>query len=312
VCYLVKPKSFADANKFGNFLEKNPSFDLADFTWLPQPKEYEIEPFPLDPDPIVIKMQDGPCGSRKTTGILKRCTSIADLGGYPFLGQQTKILIEETRKTKTLKDWGGKTVDIHGEGAAQRVRRRLEIKDTYEPPAGEFTLTTLATVLCLRAFSGQENVDLFLDEIPSPVVPIPLMLSRNHPLLTDHLMIVDRGKTWSEIECSNYDALHEQRKHRRTDSISKLLTEAACHGLNGDSWRMIVRTKQWDNLLENKGGDEKGQLDLFAVLRPEIFKRWKSTTVAGANFKDSFFYLLGQKMGVNFEDAGFKILWGGG
>jgi len=58
VCYLVKPKSFADANKFGNFLEKNPSFDLADFTWLPQPKEYEIEPFPLDPDPIVIKMQD--------------------------------------------------------------------------------------------------------------------------------------------------------------------------------------------------------------------------------------------------------------
>lgn len=312
-CIYTYPESRPDTTtlkKFFKNLKKNP-------------RTQSTQPKPIEPDPsgpIIIKMQDGPCGSRKTTGILQRCISIAYLEGYPLLGQQTKILIGETLKTKMVLDWGGKTAEIHSEGAARRLTKRFSSEAGYEPPAGEFTLTTEAAIFALRPFPGQRNIDLFLDEIPTAVKHIPLKISINQHIWTQYIRIKKIGEKWSEIECTDKEAFLDQLKNRRNDFIAEGFAESHWTLVSDDCWTAFVSNKQLGRFGLLDQGDEVQEgdvdapedekvrgLDLFAVLKPEIFKRWRSTTVAGANFKHSLFYLILPSLGVEFEDAGIKL-----
>ena len=244
---------------------------------------------------------NSPCGGGKTYSLIERAANLAWSGNPVLFCQPTVELIEQTAVNLRAAYPQIIVKTIHKDNSPTTPVKDI-IKALFaERPDEYILLITQSALERITADFDRDRWHLIVDEIPNVTRCFDENLPERHDIITD-LIDASPGTDaqYDLLTAEDAEILEEIAKNENKDAVWEKFKELA-NTLLSPRWDSYVDREVYDKLVNGSGS--RRRLNVFSILKPDIFEGFRSVTLAGACFKDSLLYRYWSKLGVKFVTA---------
>lgn len=256
---------------------------------------------------MIIRYIDAFAGAGKTYALLKHVAERVNEGSSFIFCQPTTDLIAETIALLRVLYPEVIAVSINhlstppDESVVGRITKYLKNAN----PEPHVLFVTWNSFERLNFIADKRRWDVVIDEIPSVHRYFRLDVPETHGLLTEHLENIElHDSSYSAIFARKRNKVSQIATNKGGDEALMVYRNLAYH-ICSRRWGVYINNRQYEHLISGKSKNRT--LHAYAMLRANIFDGFNSVLVAGACFKESFFYRWLSRS-VKFAEA--KELYG--
>ncbi|UJX46516.1 hypothetical protein [Xanthobacter sp. YC-JY1] len=243
-----------------------------------------------------IKYIDAPAGSGKTRFLISEIGEMVQWDRNILLCQPSKALVDQTYGDMIERCGADFPVTkIHEDTlSGQNVASAIVGHFKNAGQGGQVVIITHSAFDLVPHFHKARFWDLFFDECPKVEQGFQIDVPQNHAYLTEHIIpsgdgfyVPVRAKSVSRLKAivGSKDAVDGVFR----DATKMMLTKG---------WKPLVQSEKYRGLLD--GDSEATKLSICAVRTKSVISQFKSCTIASAMFRETFFYKIFSRIGVEF------------
>lgn len=247
-----------------------------------------------------IEFLNSPAGGGKTHNLISEAHELARRDTYVLFCQPTIDLLNQTIEDTKKRFPSLYLKTIHKHNSSKPVAEI--IKYLFHPyPGPQVLFITQSSLERINADFDRSLWHLIVDEIPQVTQCYDQNLTESHKIVTSLLARSPvAGTAYDIVSASDVEQLKAIADNKNGDAVWEQFKDLANITLS-PRWESYVDRKAYEDLINGSGSRSK--LTVFSLLRPEIYKGFRSVTVSGACFRDSLLYHYWSKLGVKFVEA---------
>lgn len=245
-------------------------------------------------------MLDAACGAGKSFTLHRAITNLALKDADIIVVVPSKNLIKQYQADLALLSPALKVNVIHTDTMVEGQKPvRMILNYLRNEHKGEVLLITHQSfnIVC-RIATGRKSRHLIIDEIPVPFSCLKYGDGEDEKeglkRILECIEVVqsDTNPTFYAVEVKD-DARLEKIAAERDENDDPTPLQVLAYQLLSTNYINVVNKKLWDS-------SKNERIDLYSSINYNIYKNYKSVTIAGACFTDTALYKLWNRNGVNF------------